>query len=145
MDSIVFSSKNFFKNAVVLENQDLHTLTCEFDINKDISIHDINSRLMQNDGVDLYNVEYVVDGDVNKTYYGYTIIDSIEQIDTITEGYVRCRVVLRYPTLNELIPMIFKSLVKLNTDGETTNADMGGMYAQVTSDLRVLIMESLNK
>ena len=143
MNSVVFSSRNFFKNAVLEEDSNSHKLICEFDLKKDISIHDIRVRLMENDGVDLYNIEYVVDGDVDKTYYGYTIIESIEQIDTIDEGYDRCRLTLRYPDLNELIPILFKSLVNLNIDGESINANIGGIYAQVTSDLRVLMMDSL--
>lgn len=143
MNSVVFSSKFFFKNAILSENLESHKLICEFDLKENMSIHDITSRLMENDGTDLYSIEYIIDGEVNKVYYGYIVIDSVEQIDTINEDCVRCKLILRYPVLDELIPILFRSLVSLNIDGESTNANIGGVYAQVTSDLRILMMDSL--
>ena len=145
MNSIMFSSNIFFKNATIEEDSSSHKLTCEFDVDKSMSIHDINRKLSERGNIDLCGIQYIVDGYEEKRFYGYTKIDSIQQIDSITDGYDRCRLILCYPPIDEFIPFVCKVLSDLRDFNESTSASINSVYAQSTSDIRLLLMNSFNK
>lgn len=143
MNSIMFSTNIFFKNATIDENSSEHKLVCEFDIDKSTSIHDIKLKLSERGNIDLCGIEYIVDGYTNKKFYGYTRIESVEQVDSVTDGYDRCKLVLGYPTMDEFIPLMCKILSEMRDSNDSINASINSVYAQSTSDIRLLMMNSL--
>ena len=145
MNSVMFSSNIFFKNATIEEDSSNHKLVCEFDVDKTISIHDINLKLSERGNIDLCGIQYIVDGYEEKRFYGYTKIESIQQVDSITDGYDRCKLTLCYPTIDEFIPFVCKVISELKDSNELTAASVNSVYAQSTSDIRLLLMNSFNK